>query len=152
MKPLKPGYDSEAVQKSLVDEVCDYFGRVFDDDEQERHRLLRGHRPGDDRWVEIMGADVTINETAKEFSITTQKVRKLLITGGYYDTEMYREVKKLKVAGMNVEEIGEELQMKPATVRTYLPYERVIYNLDERSVNADRLQRFKKKHGGYKAK
>ena len=99
-----------------------------------------------------MGNDPTINETAKVFCITTHKVRKLLITGGCYDTEMYREVKRMKAAGMTVEEIGEVLQMKPATVRTYLPYERVIYNLEERSVNADRLQRFKKKHGGYKAK
>ncbi len=51
-----------------------------------------------------------------------------------------------------IEEIGAELGLKPVTIRTDLPYERVIYNLPERSVTADRLQRFKKRHGGYKAK
>ena len=152
MKPLKPGYDSHAVQKSLVNEVCTFFGRVFDDDEQSRHLLLRGHRPGDEKWVGIMGDNPTINETAKAFAISTHKVRKLLITGGYYDTQLYRDIMELKGSGRTIEEIAEMLQMKPATVRTYFPYERVIYNLEERSVNADRLQRFKKRHGGYKAK
>ena len=151
MRPLKPGYDSESVQKSLVDEVCSYFGRVFDDDEAERHSLLRGHHPGDDKWLEIMGNDPTINETAQAFSITMHKVRKLLITGGYYNTETYRRIRDLRNEGNSIEEIAEVLDMIPATVRTYLPYERVIYNLEERSVNADRLQRFKKRHGGYKA-
>ena len=52
---------------------------------------------------------------------------------------------------MSVEEIAEELGIRAVTVRSYLPYERVIYNLEERSVTADRLQRFKERHGGYRA-
>ena len=72
------------------------------------------------------------------------KVRKLLITGGCYDTKMYRDVKRLREKRMSVEQIGEKLKKRPETIRSYLPYERVIYNLEERSVNADRLQRFKK--------
>lgn len=55
-------------------------------------------------------------------------------------------------AGLTVEEIAGQLHKKEVTVRSYLPIERVIYNLEERSVNADRLQRFKERHGGYKAK
>ena len=152
MKRLKPDYDSEAVQGELVEKVCSYFGRVFDDKEQERHNKLRGHRPEDETWKEIMGGKPTINETAAEFDITSHKVRKLLVTGGYYDTALFRNIKELKDQGMGIEEIGAELGLKPGTIRIYLPYERVIYNLPERSVNADRLQRFKKRHGGYKAK
>ncbi len=152
MKPKKPGYDSNAVQGDLVNAVCSYFGRVFDDFEVERHAALRGHRPGDEKWIEIMGDDPTINETAAEFDIPPMKVKKLLITGGYYDTELYREIKKLKDAGLTVEEISIKIGKKPITVRSYLPYERVIYNLEERSVNADKLQRFKERWGGYKKK
>ena len=152
MKRLKPDYNSEAVQGELVEKVCSYFGRVFDDKEQERHNKLRGRRPGDETWKKIMGGKPTINETAAEFDITSHKVRKLLVTGGYYDTALFREIKERKEQGMGIEEIGAELGLKPDTIRTYLPYERVIYNLPERSVNADRLQRFKKRHGGYKAK
>ena len=54
--------------------------------------------------------------------------------------------------GKSLMEIATEMKLKPGSVRAYLPYERVIYNLQERSVNADRLQRFKKRHGGYKAR
>ncbi len=150
MKPKKPGYDSEAVQGELVERVCSYFGRVFDVFEAERHAALRGHRPGDEKWMEIMEDDPTIKETADEFEVTPMKVRKLLITGGYYDTELYREIRNLREQGLSVEEIAEKLNKKPVTVRSYLPYERVIYNLEERSVNADKLQRFKQRWGGYK--
>ena len=102
-------------------------------------------------WNDVMKGYPTINETAACFDITPGKVRKLLITGGFYDTSLYRAVSRLKAEGKSREEIGETLKLKPGTVRTYFPYERVIYNLEERSVNADRLQRFKKRHGGYKA-
>lgn len=120
----------------------------------------------------IMDGKLTANQTEERFHITLQKgktvlitgncydslvnsqeiitpmkVRKLLITGGCYDTEMYRNVKRLREKRMSVEQIGERLKKRPETIRSYLPYERVIYNLMERSVNADRLQRFKKKWG-----
>ena len=152
MKPKKPGYDIAVEQDKLVKEVCSFFGRVYDDSEEERHLALRGHRPGDVKWVEVMGDDPTINETAKEFGITPMKVRKLLIVGGCYNTELYREIQKRRQAGIAIEQIAAELKMSPLTVRSYLPIERVVYNLAERSVNADRLVRFKERHGGYKAK
>lgn len=151
MKPKKPGYDSAAEQDKLVKSVCTFFGRVYDDFEEERHLALRGHRPGDEKWIEIMGDDPTINETAKEFGITPMKVRKLLIVGGYYDTESFRTIATLREAGLNVEQIAAKTGKKEITVRSYLPIERVIYKLDERSVNADRLVRFKERWGGYKA-
>ena len=81
MRAKKPGYDSEAIQGELVERVCTFFGRVFDDYEAERHAALRGHRPRDEKWLEIMGEVPTISETAEEFGVTPMKVRKLLITG-----------------------------------------------------------------------
>ena len=150
MRAKKPGYDSETIQGELVERVCSFFGRVFDDYEAERHAALRGHRPGDETWLEIMEDDPTISETAEEFGVTPMKVRKLLITGGCYDTELYRKIKQLRGKGLTVDQIAVATMKKPVTVRSYLPYERVIYNLEERSVNADKLQRFKQKWGGYK--
>lgn len=151
VKALKPGYDSKAVQKELVDKVCAFFGRVYDDAEESKHLELRGYRRGDREWTHIMGSNMTINEVAAHFKITPMKVRKLLITGGYYDTRMYREIQQKIDDGMSIAEIATDMGKSPGTIRTYLPYERVIYNLEERSVNADRVQRFKERHGGYKA-
>ena len=56
MKPKKPGYDIVAEQDKLVKAVCSFFGRVYDDLEEKRHLALREHRPGDEKWVEVMGA------------------------------------------------------------------------------------------------
>ena len=150
MKAKKPGYDSEAIQGELVERVCSFFGRVFDDYEAERHAALRGHRPGDEKWLEIMEDDPTISETAEEFGVTPMKVRKLLITGNCYDTEIYRKIKQMRDKGLTIDQIAVATMKKTVTVRSYLPYERVIYNLEERSVNADKLQRFKQRWGGYK--
>ena len=122
MKALKPNYDSETVQASLVEAVCSYFGRIFDDSEQMKHRRLRGHRPGDEVWNNIMNGYPTLNETAAYFNITPGKVRKLLITGGCFDTETYRRIRDLKEAGKTVEEIAKEMELSPLMVRSYLPY------------------------------
>ena len=76
---------------------------------------------------------------------------KLLFVGGCYDTAIYREIQKKRKAGKTIDQIAAEMKKSPLTIRSYLPIERVIYNLDNRSVNADRLVRFKERHGGYKA-
>lgn len=149
MRPLKPGYSPEAEQQKLITAVCDYFGRVYDDEEEKKHQQLRGHHRGDPFWRECMGGLPTINETARHFHIPAHKVRKLLITGGFYRTEKQRRITEWFEAGEDIQTIGERLGMRPDTVRSYLPYERVIYNLEVRSVTADRLRRFKKKWGGY---
>ena len=150
MKKQKPGYNSDKIQGQLIDKVCKYFGRVYDDAEQERHQSLRGHRPGDEAWQKIMQGFPTINETAEEFHVTPAKIRKILVTGGYYDTELYRSIMELRAQGLSVEEIADKLGKKKVTVQSYLPYEKVIYMLEERSVNADRVRRFKERWGGYK--
>lgn len=156
MKKLKPEFNQQEVQAFQVCQICQFFGRVFDDDEAMRHRCLRGHTPQDKKWVELMTDDEgeimpTINQTASHFSITPAKVRKLLITGGMFDTEEFRIIKQLYGEGKTVDEISKIIKKKQVTVRSYLPYERVIYKMDERSVNADRLVRFKIRWGGYKA-
>ena len=150
MRKLKPGYNAEEVQGQLVDSVCKYFGRIYDDTEHERHMALRGHRAGDDTWQLIMQGRPTINETAEKFGVTPAKIRKILVTGGYYNTEMYRQVMALREQGMDAEEIAKKLGKKKGTVQSYLPYEKVIYMLEERSVNAERVRRFKEKWGGYR--
>ena len=150
MKKLKPGYNPEEIQGQLVDKVCEYFDRVYNDAEQERLLSLRGHRPGDEAWQKIMHGLPTINETAEEFNVTPAKIRKILVTGGYYDTALYRSIMELRTQGLGAEEIAEKIGKKKVTVQSYLPYEKVIYMMEERSVNADRVRRFKERWGGYK--
>ena len=76
-------------------------------------------------------------------SVKDLKIRKILVTGGCYNTELYHQIKTLREQGMDVEEIARKLGKTEGTIQSYLPYEKVIYMLEERSVIADRLRRFK---------
>lgn len=100
----------------------------------------------------IMRGLPTINETAEEFNVTPAKIRKIMVTGGYYETALYRSIMELRARGLDAGEIAKKLGKKKVTVQSYLPYEKVIYMMEERSVNAERVRRFKEKWGGYRKK
>lgn len=76
------------------------------------------------------------------------KVRKLLITAGVYESEIATQVLKFHKAGKAVDEIGRSLQLSRASVHSYLPYEKIIYKLDQVpdgdiSVGAERQRLYK---------
>lgn len=78
------------------------------------------------------------------------KVRKLLITAGVYESEIANQVLELHAAGKSVDEIGVHLQLSRASVHSYLPYEKIIYKLDQVpggdiSVGAERQRLYKER-------
>lgn len=78
------------------------------------------------------------------------KVRKLLITAGVYESEIGTQVLMLYEKGKTVEEIGVLLQLSRASVHSYLPYEKIIYKLDQVpegdiSVGAERQRLYKER-------
>lgn len=74
----KPGYDRAEVIDDLLVKVVEFFGTPFDDREE---------RPED---------APTIVSVANALQITPIKVRKMLITAGYYSTAMSRKVQALQ--------------------------------------------------------
>ena len=116
---LKPEFDAESVKSDLIETVCDSY------------------RNG-----------VSVRALAKKFELSPMKTRKILITGGVYSTDISTEVDALYKDGKTVGEIAELLSMTAANVNSYLPYERIIYNMDERSVEADRQQRYRDRKKG----
>lgn len=92
-----------------------------------------------------MGDEPTLNETAEAFDLPVAKIRKLLIAGGKYDTALYRKINELLEDGLSLEEIADVVRKKAGTVKSYLNYEKVIYNLENRSKNAVRIQKFKER-------
>lgn len=121
MKPkIKPDLDLDSVQADLIETVCSKYTN-----------------------------GVSVRSLAKVMELSPMKVRKILITGGCYSTDMSTEIDALYKDGKTVPEIAELLSMTTANVNSYLPYERIIYNMDERSVEADRQQRYRnrKKNG-----
>ena len=113
-KKRKPDLDLESIQSDLIETVCNLY------------------KPG-----------VSVRALAKEMGLSPMKTRKILITGGVYSTDLSSEIDALYKDGKKPAEIAELLNITVANVNSYLPYERIIYNMDERSVEADRQQRYR---------
>jgi predicted DNA-binding protein YlxM (UPF0122 family) len=80
---------------------------------------------------------------AEEFSMTRLKVRKLLITAGVYETPISGEVNRLHRQGKTIAEIQEATGLKRASVHSYLPYSKAIYKLEDASVAAERIRKYR---------
>ena len=121
----KPGYDRSEVIKELLARAVEAFDVPFDD---------RKKRSED---------APTIVSVAEALSITPIKVRKLLITAGYYSTTMSRKVQDLRDKGYSIQKIKEETGLEKASVNGYLPYSKGAYKLDDPTVYAEQGRLFR---------
>lgn len=116
---LKPDFDPEEAQYDLIETVCKEYKE-----------------------------DVSIRTLAGRFHISPMKARKILITGGAFRNAASDRIGELYRDGKTVEEIAALLGMTTANVNSYLPYERIIYGMEEKSVEADRQQRYRDRKAG----
>jgi hypothetical protein len=122
----KPDYNSEEVAKTLLETLAESYlnpaaGEEASDNPKHRQLTL----------------------IAEEFSMTRLKVRKLLITAGVYETPISGEVNRLHRQGKTIAEIQEATGLKRASVHSYLPYSKAIYKLEDASVTAERIRKYR---------
>ncbi len=151
MRPRK--YPNQNLQKTMddfMDEVCDYFGGSFVEEDRNEDNPFdtnkyEGHR--------------TIREAAKEFDTSIMRIRKILITRGMFQSETADYIHdRHELYTRKIEDGGKGLSLKDATaliaeelhtsrnnVLSYLPYSRKVYNLEEKSVNAERQKRYRER-------
>ena len=86
-----------------------------------------------------------LNAVAAEFGITVLKARKLLITAGVYSTALSRQIAELQSKKMKLEQIMSATGLSRASVHSYLPYTKIPYNLEELSVNAERIRLYRER-------
>lgn len=93
----------------------------------------------------------------KGIKLSSSKIRKILITGGCWSTERSREIEALfnyyirpKSSGglelqrdSAVAKIASDLGISVVTVSVNLPYESVVYNLEQKSSNAKRCKKYR---------
>ena len=126
-RPRKqPDYDPAKLQKELLEEIKEAYEHplLIDADSSGRMKL---------------------NRLAEEFSITPLKARKLLITEGAYATPISQRVQELKKNGKTTEEIQQLTGLSRASVHSYLPYSKVVYNMDRLSLQAKRLRIYRER-------
>ena len=119
-KKKKPNYDSNSI-------IEEYFKAVED--------CLKKRN----------NSDNSLRSIADEFGISHLKVRKILITTGMYSTEKSRMIKELKEKGKSNIEIMRITGLSRASVNSYLPYTKIVYNAEELSTNAERIRKYRER-------
>lgn len=138
----KPERDPE---RDYIRRICALYNDLYDDREEDS-------RPGGESWAPGKKALHTSLESFRRelqdgygIRLSTAKIRKILITGGLWTTERSREVAELYERYGSVCRVAEELGLSPGLVTTYLPYQRTVYDLEEKSGNARRIDRWRER-------
>ena len=157
----------QAPSWEYIRNICELYGDIYDDRIEDCRPPAAGEDirdPGED-WMPGQEADhKSLNAFQKELmdigiKISTSKIRKILITGGCWTTERSREMAELfeyyttsvdkggngLTGDVAVKKIAEKLEVSIATVSINLPYQNVVYNLENRSSNAMRCARYKER-------
>lgn len=123
----KPEYSKDQEMQELLNQAVQLLGDPFDD------RDMRDP------------AAPTLRSVATGLHTTLIRARKLLITADYYSTALSRSVQQLAASGLSIAQIAAQTGLSEASVYSYLPYSKGVYNLDEGTLNAERGRQFKKR-------
>lgn len=80
---------------------------------------------------------------AVELNMTPLKLRKLLITAGAFTSDICREVNELHEIGKKKPEIMEITGLSRASVHSYLPYTKGVYNAKELRLDAEKCRLYR---------
>lgn len=105
-------------------------------------------RPEIEDVVATYRATGSINETARATHLSAHTVRHLLITAGVHKPPRANQIWELAAQGYSYEDIAKILGLSRATVFGYLPYTRGPTSCGERSENALRIERCRRKKRG----
>lgn len=153
--------------REYINYICDLYDDYYDDRIEDCRPPAAGgdiRNPGED-WIPGQEADhKSLNAFRKELmdlgiKISSSKIRKILITGGCWTTERSREIAELfeyytssvdeggkGLSGdVAVKKIAEKLEVSIVTVSVNLPYQNVVYKLENRSSNAKRCAKYKER-------
>lgn len=83
----------------------------------------------------------SIKKTAKEVCISEQKVRKILLDAGAFESDLAIGIRELFADGNSVKAIAEKLKLSESAVQSYLPYTKGVYMADEPTSNAIRIRK-----------
>lgn len=89
--------------------------------------------------VQAYNTEGSIKKVAALFRISEQKVRKILIDAGEYESDRAGEVKDLYEQGFSVEDIADKLGK--SAVSGYLPYSKGLYLSETPSSNAIKIRK-----------
>ena len=149
------------VSQDYINTICELYNDIYDDRVENTCPPTAGSSPcipGED-WAPGQCAEhkslLAFQRELLEngISLSTSKIKKILITGGCWTTARSREIQELYFRyvseGLKPEAavacIAAELKISKVSVSVNLPYSSVVYKLEERSRNARRCERYRAK-------
>ena len=157
---------------AFIQEICALYGDRYDDRLEDSKPPTAGRKDGKadkrqagENWGPGMTADhKSLSAFQKELlekleiHLSTSKIRKILISGGLWSTERSREVQELYTeltqadSGVSPEQavntISKKLGVSRPTVVINLPYINGVNRLEQKSKNAKRCAKYRKKKQG----
>ena len=141
--------------KDYISFICRLYGDRYDDQEEDSSPGGLDWEPGK------KAAHKSLNAFQRELReegihLSRSKIQKILVTGDLWSTERSREVQRLfeEETGKGIapktaiKKISEELGVSTESVYINLPYGKVVYGLDEKSSNAKRIEKYRRKLKG----
>ena len=126
-----------------IDLICSFYGDYYDDREEDSSLGGADWEPGKKAMHTSLNMFQKILQDVHDIKISTAKIRKILITGGLWTTERSREVAELFNELGSVSKVATKLEVTPELVTMYLPYNKVVYDLNEKSGSAKRVARWR---------
>ena len=139
--------------------ICHLYGDVYDDREEDSKIKGLDWEPGLKSAHKSLGAFQKELDGVYGIHLSRTKLQKILITGGCWTTERSREVQwlysqytaEVKDGGLGldgntaIQAIAKHLEISDVSVIINLPYGKVVYDLEEKTKNAKRIERFRMK-------
>lgn len=129
----------------FIEKICSLYNDSYDDREEDSS-------PGGENWIPGKKANHTSFVAFKRtllkdhgIDLSTAKIRKILITGGCWSTERSREVARMYKKHGSISLVAKELGLTTELVTMYLPYKKVVYDMEEKSGNAKRIERWRER-------
>lgn len=131
--------------QEYIKQICDLYGDVYDDREEDSAPGGLDWQPGVKASHLSLSAFQHTLEQEYNIKLSTSKIRKILISGGCWTTERSREVQELYEKYGNIREVAETLEVSDALVTMYLPYEKTVYDLEDKSGGAKRTEKWRER-------
>lgn len=160
------------LSEKYIKKICRLYGDVYDDRIEDSRPPAAGKKNGKKEYREagydwypgMPAMHKSLSSFQRELDeihgirLSTSKIRKILISGGVWTTERSREIQdlfykltdpELKKDALSeneaVREICRQLDVSAVTVNVNLPYLRCVNRLEEKSKNAIRCERYRRK-------
>jgi hypothetical protein len=134
--------------REYIDYICGLYGDSYDDREEDSKPQGKDWVPGESANHKSLEGFRKQLKSNYDIELSTAKIRKILITGGRWSTERSREIQKKYAELKSIPLVAERLGLSTALVVMNLPYEKVVYDLEDKSGNARRIERWRNKSTG----